>query len=281
MILFHHCFPILTSRVWPLFLQLVPKCLKQPSGLGRDKVVLSLQHDKLSPPDLIKPLISVLQVDARGAKRSTLEKSSRGRIAFGFYTWNTFSFRTTLTDTFNYFQHLYFNCHWSQVEVSFFFPWSNSHVILYIFLNTALQLHSALSDSKKIYLHPFSYFQWSIIDCPSSSFSTTSNKRVMSVYNCKGLHRIWMRIETAGCNRFVCAQATPQSYFEFALLRYKNKMRGQLTAALLHYCTVCSYSERNGATLLKKGGVQIKQCWCGWSWCCQAWLAMLGWGSRE
>lgn len=26
-----------------------------------------------------------------------------------------------------------------------------------------------------------------------------------------------------------------------------------------HNCTVCSYPERNGATLLKKGGVQIKQ----------------------
>ena len=26
-----------------------------------------------------------------------------------------------------------------------------------------------------------------------------------------------------------------------------------------HYCTVCSYPERNGVTLLKKGGVQINQ----------------------
>lgn len=26
-----------------------------------------------------------------------------------------------------------------------------------------------------------------------------------------------------------------------------------------HNCTVCSYPERNGAPLLKKGGVQIKQ----------------------
>lgn len=33
-----------------------------------------------------------------------------------------------------------------------------------------------------------------------------------------------------------------------------------------HYCAACSYPERNGATVLKKGGVQIKQTADGHDW---------------